>query len=78
MKMLNKLDGKLPLEGWKAALTGFIALLLPWASDLLVLLGGPQIPPEFLLKTQGVMAAFVGLFLLLKASRGSRSYDGSI
>lgn len=73
--VVRKLDDALPGQGLKAAWTGFIALLLPWVADLVTLVGGPQIPPEFVMKTQGVMTALVALFMLLKWGR-SRQYDG--
>ena len=74
---LSKIDEKLPAEGWKAALTGFIGLLLPWIAKLIELVSGYVIPPEFIMDTQGVLTALVGLFLLMKANR-PRQHDGRL
>ena len=74
-KMLDKFDRRLPLEGWKAALTGFIALLLPWVNELLLWIGVTPMPEPFVAKTQALLTAFVGLFILMKANR-RRMYNG--
>lgn len=74
-KTLTAMDGKLPWQGWKAALTGLVAAALPLANEILVWLGKDPLPDSLMLNINVFLTALIVIFLALKANR-PRQYSG--
>lgn len=74
-KALTKIDNKMPMQGWKAALTGLVAAALPLLNEVLTYMGKDPLPDSLMLNINVFLTALIVIFLALKASR-PRQYDG--